>query len=131
MVNYTAKTCVKWQLSIKTKNGFQVKLSLNAGQKYCRMLQREHSAILLTFIKLSVVIKTFVLSNFEWPFYTDFTVHHDWPISDGVLSVDCSQVRSISVVPRARHCMIPAILPSMSLKNAPSAGLRACPKKIR
>ena len=34
----------------------------------------EHSAILLTFIKLPVVIKTFVLSVFEWPFYTGFTV---------------------------------------------------------
>ena len=31
----------------------------------------------------------------------------------------------ISVVPRARHCGIPAISPLMSLKNAPSAGLRA------
>ena len=29
------------------------------GQMYCRMLQREHSAILLTFVKLQVVIKTF------------------------------------------------------------------------
>ena len=28
----------------------------------------EHSAILSTFIKLRVVIKTFVLSIFEWPF---------------------------------------------------------------
>ena len=36
--------------------------------------QREHSAILLTFIKLPVVIKTFVLSIFEWPFYTGFTI---------------------------------------------------------
>ena len=36
------------------------------------MLQMEHSAILLTFIKLTFEI--FVLSNFEWPFYTDFTV---------------------------------------------------------
>ena len=38
------------------------------------MLQREHYAILLTFIKLPVVIKIFVLSIFEWLFYTDFTV---------------------------------------------------------
>ena len=38
------------------------------------MLQREHSAILLTFIKLPFVIKIFVLSIFEWPFYTGFTV---------------------------------------------------------
>ena len=58
----------------KTKNGFQHRLSLNAGQKYCRMLHGEHSAILLTFIKLPFVIKTFVLSIFEWPFYTGFTV---------------------------------------------------------
>ena len=48
---------------------------LNAGQKYCRMLQGEHSAILLTFIKLPFVIKIFVLSIFEWPFYTGFTVY--------------------------------------------------------
>ena len=38
------------------------------------MLQGEHSAILVTFIKLPFVIKTFVLSIFEWPFYTGFTV---------------------------------------------------------
>ena len=47
--------------------------ALNAGQKYCRMLQREHSAIPSTFIKLPVVIKTFVLVIFDWPFYTGFT----------------------------------------------------------
>ena len=35
----------------------------------------EHSAILSTFIKLSFVIKIFVLSILEWPFYTGFTVH--------------------------------------------------------
>ena len=38
------------------------------------MLQREHSAILSTFIKLPFVIKIFVLSIFEWLFYTGFTV---------------------------------------------------------
>ena len=37
--------------------------------KYRRMLQREHFAILSTFIKLPVVIKTFV-----YLFYTGFTV---------------------------------------------------------
>ena len=34
-----------------------------------------HSAILSTFIKLPFVIKIFVLSIFEWPFYTGFTVY--------------------------------------------------------
>ena len=34
----------------------------------------EHSAILLTFIKLPFVIKIFVLSFFEWLLKTGFTV---------------------------------------------------------
>ena len=40
------------------------------------MLQVEHSVILSTFIKLPFVIKIFV-SNFEWLFYTGFTVMRD------------------------------------------------------
>ena len=39
--------------------------SLNAGQTFYRMLLVEHSAILLTFIKLPFVIKIFVLPIFE------------------------------------------------------------------
>ena len=69
-----SKTCVKRPFSKTPKIGFQDKLSLNAGQKYCRMLQGEHSAILSTFIKLPIVIKIFVLSIFELPFHTGFTV---------------------------------------------------------
>ena len=42
---------------------FQGRFLLNAGQKYCRML-----------IKLPFVIKIFVLSIFEWPLKTGFTV---------------------------------------------------------
>ena len=34
----------------------------------------EHSAILSTSIKLFFVINIFVLSSFEWPFYTGFAV---------------------------------------------------------
>ena len=49
-------------------------LGINAGQKYYRMLQGEHSAILSTFIKLPFVIKIFVLSSFEWPLRTGLTV---------------------------------------------------------
>ena len=56
------------------KMGFQYQLPVNAGQKYCRMLQEKHSAILLTSIKLSFSIKTLVLSIFKWPPKTDFTV---------------------------------------------------------
>ena len=69
-----SKTCLKQSLKKKTKIDFQDRLSLNAGQKYCRMLQAEHSALLLTFIKLPFVINIFVLSIFEWPLKTGFTV---------------------------------------------------------
>ena len=71
--NYS-KTCVKWPLSKRPQIGFQDQLSLNTGLKYCRMIALEHSAILLTFIKLPFYIKIFVLSIFKWPFYTGFTV---------------------------------------------------------
>ena len=68
------KTCLKRPLKKKTKNGFQDQLSLNAGQKCCRMLQGEQSAKLLTCIKLPFVIKIFVLSIFQWSLKTGFTV---------------------------------------------------------
>ena len=54
----------------RSKYGFQDGLSLNAGQKYCRMLQ----SILSTFFKLLFVFKMFVLSIFKWPLKTGFTV---------------------------------------------------------
>ena len=62
------KTCLKRPLSKRPKIGFQDQLLLNVCQKYYRMLQGEHSAILLTFIKLSFVIKFFVLSIFSGRF---------------------------------------------------------------
>ena len=67
----TGKTCVKRPLLKYHNLGFEGQLSLNAGQKYCRMFV---SALLSTFIKLPFVIKIFVLSIFEWPFNTYFTV---------------------------------------------------------
>ena len=60
-----SKICLKQPFKKKTNIGFQDRLLLNAGQKYCRMLHREHSAIRSTFIKLPFVIKILVLSIFE------------------------------------------------------------------
>ena len=54
---YLGENCTVKPLKKKTKIDFQDQLSLNAGQKYCKMLQREHSAILSTSIKLPSVIK--------------------------------------------------------------------------
>ena len=69
-----SQTCLKQSLKKKTKIGFQDQLLLDASQKYYRMLQGEHSAILSIFIKLPFVTKTFVLSIFEWPLKTGLTV---------------------------------------------------------
>ena len=79
-----SKTCVKWPLSKRLQIGFQDQLSLNEGLKYCRMLQGKHSGILSTFIKLTFVNKVFVLSIFEWPFYTGFTV---WIMKAHIISL--------------------------------------------
>ena len=77
ILDQTKRNAVKPALSDhfkgRPKISFQDRLLLNAGQKYCRMLQ-EHSAIQSTSIKLPFVFKTFVLSIFEWPLKTGFTV---------------------------------------------------------
>ena len=71
---HTVKPVLSGLSKRRPKIGFQDRLLLTAGQKYCRMLPSEHSAILSTFIKLPFVIKIFVLSIFEWPIKTGFTV---------------------------------------------------------
>ena len=69
-----SKTCLNGHSQKDQKNDFQDQLWLNAGQKYCRMLQGEHSALLSTFIKLPFVIMIIVLSIFEWLLKTGFPV---------------------------------------------------------
>ena len=53
-----------------TKNGFQDRLSLNAGNKYSRMLQQ----YFLPTLNYPSVLKIFVLSISEWQLKTGFTV---------------------------------------------------------
>ena len=76
-----SKTCVKRPLSNRPKIVFQDQLSLNVEQKYCRMLQGVHSAILSTFIRLQFDMKIFVFfSIFEWLFYIGFSVVQSGPV---------------------------------------------------
>ena len=95
---------------------FQDQLSLNAGQKYCRMLQGEHSAILCTFIKLSFVIKTFFFI-FEWQLETDFTVCHF------LLYVNSVQFLTLSSTVMASVAFTSCLL--MFLYNANTMGPRS------
>ena len=109
---YYSKTSVKRPLLKRPKIGFQNQLSLDAGQKYCRMLQGGHSAILKTFIKLSFVFKIFVLSIFEWWFYTGFTVLPDelfdiWRIGGGLAnSVIPDQTSPQDLSDPGLHCYV-------------------------
>ena len=73
-----SKTCVKWPLSKRPKTGFKDHLLVNAGQAYCRMLQGEHSAILLTFINLKFVIKIFVLSIWVAVLHRFYCIKISW-----------------------------------------------------
>ena len=71
------------------------------------MLQREHSAILSTFIKLPFVIKSFVLSILEWPFYTGFTVCKNVQSShlkkNKIYSEECIKTHMHIFRPRQKH----------------------------
>ena len=68
-----SKSCLKQPLSKRPKIGFQDQLSLNAGQKYCRMLPLDHSSVPLTTMKIQFVIQI-VLSIFQWPLYIGLTI---------------------------------------------------------
>ena len=79
------------------------------------MLQREHSAILSTFIKIPFVIKIIILSVFEWPFYTGFTVYRstlpacdmyqdlDYMLSDQPSKLSYSAIRYYNLVKQLYH----------------------------
>ena len=106
----TVKPILSSHSKRRPKIGFQDGLSLNVGQNYCRMLQGEHSAILLTFIELPSVIKVFVLSIFEWPLKTGFTVfdktlqiislHMEEPMAIKNISILFLQIKQGGMVPK-------------------------------
>ena len=66
--------------------------------------QEEHSAILLTFIKLQFVIEIFLLFIFEWPFYAGFTVNGIYAV------VVFKYMINILYFPREIHTLYTAIV---------------------
>ena len=77
MIKSTFTDTVKPVLSGRSKRRpkfvFQDRLSLNAGQKYCRMLNTFDLHLATICLHLSL-LKTFVLSIFEWLLKTGLTV---------------------------------------------------------
>ena len=92
-LNYS-KNCVKRPLSKRPKIGFQDQLLLNAGQKFCRMLLLEHSAILLTFINLPIVIKIFVCLFLSDCFTVDVVGAHQLDLTPDTY---CTNVHSSDI----------------------------------
>ena len=73
-INIYSKTCLKRPLKKNTKIWFLRLVIAKCRSKVLQNAQREHSAILSTFIEPPFVFKTFILSIYEWPFKTCFTV---------------------------------------------------------
>ena len=69
-----SKTCLKRPIKKKTKNWFSKPIISKCRSKVLQNALLEHSAILLTCIKLPSVLKICVLSMFEWPLKTGSTV---------------------------------------------------------
>ena len=96
---------LKQPLSKRLKIGLQDQLSLNAGQKYCRMQYFSkvlQNAILSTFIRLPFVIRIFVLSIFEGPFYTGFNVING--LADSILFSSFSIIFFFTYAFRLTNC---------------------------
>ena len=100
------KTCVKMTTLKKTKKiVFKTNyclMQVKSIAEYFKgsILQGEHSSILLTFIKLSVVIKICVLSIFEWQFDTSFTVQAELGTCSGSMAGHCVVVLSKILYPQ-------------------------------
>ena len=58
---------------MKTKNWFSRLIIAKCRSNVLQDAPREHSVILLTFLKLPFVFKTLVLSIFEWPLKAGFS----------------------------------------------------------
>ena len=69
----SSKTCLKRPLKKNKNIGFQLRLSINAGQKYCRCSKGS----ILKYFRPSFLSFHFPLrplSSFKWPLQTGFTV---------------------------------------------------------
>ena len=65
-----SKTCVKWPLSKRPKIHLHDQLSLNAGQSIAESSNRSILQYFGPSLSYHMAFKTFVLSFFEWLFYT-------------------------------------------------------------
>ena len=68
-----SKTCLKYPSKRRPKIGFQYRLSLNAGQKYCRMPQESILQYFRPSLSYHLSLRP-LFCLFYWPLKTGFTV---------------------------------------------------------
>ena len=68
-------TCLKPPLKKLLNIGFQDRLLLNAGQKYCRMLQESILQYFRPSLSYHISLRPLFCLFFEWPLKTGFTVY--------------------------------------------------------
>ena len=84
VIKQYSQACLKRPLKKKTKIVFQDQLLLNAGQKYCRMLQESILQYFRPALSYHLSLRPLFFSNFKWPLNTGLTV----------LRLDCGQIES-------------------------------------
>ena len=84
-----SKTCVNGHPQKDRKLVFKINCCLTQVKS---IAEWEHSAILSTFIMLPFVIKIFVLSICEWPFYTGFPVPKNIQTLHDYVYFSCSPI---------------------------------------
>ena len=81
--------------------------------------------MLSTFIKLPVVIKIFILSIFEWPFYTGFTVFLSLKIYFSKIA-DPDEILHYAALHLGLHCF-----PKYPFRVSSLKGLRPVAKLVK
>ena len=74
-VKQYSKTCLKQPLKRRPKIGFQDRLSLNAGQKFCRMLQESILQYFRPALSYNRTLRHLFFPIFEWPLTSGLTVY--------------------------------------------------------
>ena len=103
---YTVKPVLSGHSKTRPKIGFQDQLLLNAGQKYCRMLKGSILQYFGPSLSYHFVMKIFVLSIFEWPLKTCFTVSKSADKRVLIFSVSDNNLKQLGKLPPAYEFVI-------------------------
>ena len=99
----TVKPFLSGHSKRRPKIGFQDRLLLNAGRKYCRMLQESILQYFRPSFNYHLSLRPFVLSVFEWRFKTNLPRKNAWLETEGQWVR--ASLASLRCGPWARHIL--------------------------